>query len=153
MNNDLSDLYQALILEHSKQPSHYGPLQSCTHQAHGSNPLCGDQVTVFARLEAGRLEGLQFTGQGCAISQASASLMTEALEGQPLQAVEYCQSLVQRLVSDKTYQPSPQEAEILGDLVALSGVRQFPARVKCATLAWHTLQEALSRPTPASEST
>jgi nitrogen fixation NifU-like protein len=139
--SDLRDLYQQVILEHSRNPRNFGELEGASHKAEGYNPLCGDQITVYLELEGDRVKDVAFKGSGCAISKASASLMTGAVKGKTIAEVE---ELFERFRAVVT---SAHDAEIdeeaLGKLTVLSGVREFPVRVKCATLAWHTLRAAL----------
>jgi len=140
--SDLRDLYQDVILEHSKAPRNYRPLAAANHKAEGYNPLCGDRFTVYLTVEGDRIQDLSFEGSGCAISKASASMMTQSLKGK---TVEEAAALFERfhaLVTGRG-QPGGPEAE-LGKLAVFSGVSEFPVRVKCATLAWHTLQAALA---------
>jgi len=140
--DDLRELYQSTILDHNKKPRNFRVLEEATHEADGHNPLCGDQLTVYARVdEDGRIEAVSFQGSGCAISRASASLMTDALEGKTL---EEAQALFDRFHELLTSSVNV-EAKIdeLGKLAVFAGVREYPMRVKCATLAWHALQSAL----------
>ena len=143
MSMDLRELYQEIIIDHNRNPRNHHAMDDATHHANGFNPLCGDKLTVYAKLEDGLINDLSFVGCGCAISQASASLMTDALKGK---SVTEAHELFHRV-----HQMLTQEGEIdLGSvdkLTVLSGVRTFPARVKCATLAWHTLEAALNRDT------
>lgn len=136
----MEDLYQEIILDHNKRPRNYGPLAEATHQAAGRNPLCGDELHVSLCLEKDRLREIKFQGQGCAISKASASLMTEALRGR---TTGEARSLVRNVVEGLTGSAGEWAFEDLGDLAALSGVRKYPARIKCATLAWHAALGAL----------
>jgi nitrogen fixation NifU-like protein len=136
---ELKDLYRDVILDHNRQPRNFGRLEPADAQADGFNPLCGDRLSVFVRLNGDRIEDLRFEGKGCAISTASASLMTEAVKGKSRAAVE---EIYQRVHALLTQQGAPP-ADDLGKLAALSGVREFPARVKCASLCWHTLNAAL----------
>lgn len=137
---DLRDLYQELILEHSKAPRNYRELKDADHKAEGYNPLCGDHFTVFLHLDGDSIRDVTFQGSGCAISKASASMMTQALKGKTRAEAE---TLFERFHSVVTGQaPNGNESE-LGKLAVFSGVSEFPTRVKCATLAWHTLQAAL----------
>ena len=138
---DLKELYRDVILDHNKRPRNFGRIESSDTHADGHNPLCGDRLTVWLRLKDDRIEDIRFEGKGCAISTASASLMTEAVKGKDKAAV---QSLYDRIHSLLTQQDAVPDAS-LGKLVALSGVREFPARVKCASLCWHTLNAALER--------
>ena len=139
--SDLRELYQELILDHTKCPRNFGELQGANCTAEGFNPLCGDQLTLYLVLEDGVLKDVRFEGKGCAISTASASLMTEAIKGKTAEEVA---ALFQRFQSVVT---SPVDSDIdtleLGKLAALAGVREFPLRIKCAILAWHTLRAAL----------
>ena len=136
---DLKDLYRDVILDHNKRPRNFGPLGPPAHLAHGHNPLCGDQLTVYATLDGDVVRDVRFDGSGCAISVASASLMTEAIKGRTRAEVEHLYAAVHDLLT-RADAPSPPE---LGKLAALGGVREFPARVKCASLCWHTLHAAL----------
>jgi nitrogen fixation NifU-like protein len=138
---DLTDLYQQVIIDHNRSPRNFGQLAGATSQAEGHNPLCGDHVTVYARVSGAKIEDVAFQGSGCAISKASASLMTTAVKGKPTKDVE---ALAGRFHSMVTADPStPVDAAELGKLAAFAGVRAFPARVKCATLPWHALRAAL----------
>ena len=142
MSDDLEDLYQDIILDHNRRPRNSRELPGRTHHAEGLNPLCGDEVTVNLLLNGNKIEDISFQGQGCAISQASASLMTEILKGLDLDGLKKQSEIVQKLLTaDNEIQDALFE---YGNLAALSGVRKFPARIKCATLAWHTLEAALA---------
>lgn len=133
----LDDLYQELILDHYQHPHHFGVLESPTHHAHGANPLCGDELDVTLLIEDGRVKDIAFKGDGCAISKASASIMTDELIGKTLEeAGELFQDFHELLTIDGA-------GNKLTKAKAFSGVKEFPARVKCATLAWHTFQAAL----------
>ncbi len=139
---DLEELYQEIILSHNRSPRNEGRLDPRTGEAEGFNPLCGDQLTVHVREGGdGRLDAVRFTGQGCAISRASASIMTQAVQALPRAEVD------RRIAEALEMLTGREEPEIdldkLGELAALAGVRQFPARIKCATLAWHALAAAL----------
>ena len=138
---DLKELYRDVILDHNKRPRNFGRIEPSDSHAEGHNPLCGDRLTVWLRLKDDRIEDIRFEGKGCAISTASASLMTEAVKGKDKATV---QSLYGRIHSLLTRQDVVADAS-LGKLAALSGVREFPARVKCASLCWHTLNAALER--------
>jgi nitrogen fixation NifU-like protein len=138
---DLKELYRDVILDHNKRPRNFGRIEASDAHAEGHNPLCGDRLTVWLRLKDGRIEDVRFEGKGCAISTASASMMTEAVKGKDRATV---QSLYGRIHSLLTRQDAEPDAS-LGKLAALSGVREFPARVKCASLCWHTLNAALER--------
>jgi len=140
--SDLMDLYQEVILDHNKTPRNFGPMDAPDHFAEGHNPLCGDQLRLYVKMDGDRVEQIRFEGSGCAISTASASLMTEVVGGKTLEEVEILYESFHELL---TGDPSVV-AEVgpeLGKLAVFSGVREFPVRVKCATLAWHTLQAAL----------
>lgn len=141
MDDNLDDLYQEIILSHNKRPRNEGVLEPSTHHAEGYNPLCGDRLTVYTRESGPLLEAVQFTGEGCAISRASASIMTDAVKGLSGDALKAkIEEVLAMLSAKEDPQVDPFE---LGELAALLGVRKFPARVKCATLAWHTLAAAL----------
>lgn len=135
------ELYQQLIIDHGRRPRNVGELADANHIKDGHNPLCGDQLRVYVKAHDGVIEAVQFTGQGCAISTASASLMTQCLVGK---TVEEADAIFKAFHACATEGVDPsQYKEILGKLVVFTGVSEFPARVKCATLAWHTLQAAL----------
>ncbi|MDX1606997.1 MAG: SUF system NifU family Fe-S cluster assembly protein [Candidatus Competibacterales bacterium] len=138
MDANLRELYQEVILDHNKQPRNYRVLEPATHQADGHNPLCGDRVRVFLRVEDGVIQDIAFQGQGCAISTASASLMTTALKGKRLEEAEALFGRFHDMVTGNSEMPAD-----MGKLAVLTGVRDFPSRVKCATLAWHAMQAAL----------
>ena len=139
--SDLGELYQELIVDHSKRPRNFGKMEGANHEATGYNPLCGDKVTVYLKVENGVVQEVQFQGVGCAISTASASLMTERLKGKTQAEAEALFETFHGLVTEgKT---GADAKEQLGKLRAFSGVKDFPVRVKCATLPWHTLRAAL----------
>jgi nitrogen fixation NifU-like protein len=138
---DLKELYRDVILDHNRRPRNFGRMEPCDAHAEGHNPLCGDRLTLYLRLKDDRIEDIRFEGKGCAISTASASLMTEAVKGKDRDTVS---TLYGRIHSLLTQQEAVPDAS-LGKLAALSGVREFPARVKCASLCWHTLSAALER--------
>lgn len=140
LSDDLRQLYQEVILDHYKRPRNFGPLADADHSAEGYNPLCGDQVKVSVRLEDGRVADAHFEGAGCAISTASASLMTEAVKGMTMDEAEDLFQRFHGLVSGKN---EASDEDDLGKLEALAGVRDYPVRIKCATLAWHALRSAL----------
>lgn len=134
------DVYRELILQHSRSPRHFGGLPGATHAAAGDNPLCGDSYQVRLKLDAdGIIREASFEGVGCAISKASASLMTEAVKGKTVEEVESLFADMHAMLTE-----AHPEARDFGKLEVLSGVREFPARVKCATLAWHTLHNAIT---------
>jgi nitrogen fixation NifU-like protein len=140
--SELRELYQSVILDHNKKPRNFGELATASHHADGNNPLCGDRLRVQLLLEDDVVRDVKFEGQGCAISTASASLMTEAVKGKTLAEVEALFGAFHHLVtSDPTREP---ETGDLGKLTVFAGVREFPMRVKCATLGWHTLRAALA---------
>ncbi len=139
MNPDLRDLYQEVIIDHGRRPRNFGPLPEASHQAEGFNPLCGDRLNLHLKLVDGVIAEARFEGSGCAISTAAASLMTEALKGLNASQAE---ALVDSFLAMLSGQRQATDAA-LGKLEVLAGVRQFPARVKCATLAGHTLRAAL----------
>jgi len=139
--SDLSELYQEVILDHNKRPRNFQKLEGANRTAEGYNPLCGDQFTVYLRLEGDVVRDISFQGAGCAISKASASLMTTSVKGKTRAETEVLFDKVHKML---TGEPSPRvEPHELGKLAVLSGVCEFPARVKCASLAWHTLHAAL----------
>jgi nitrogen fixation protein NifU and related proteins len=137
--SELRDLYQEVILDHNRRPRNFGPLPDANRRAEGYNPLCGDKVTVFLDVEDGRIAGVSFQGSGCAISTASASLMTEALAGRTVAEARELFRDFHDLVTTGAGEGSPE----LGKLNVFGGVREFPMRVKCATLAWHAVLAAL----------
>lgn len=134
----LRELYQEVIFDHNRQPRNFHSMPDADHVAEGHNPLCGDQLTVFLRVADGMVADVSFIGHGCAISKASASLMTEAVKGRPVEEAEALFRDFHALLTG-----TPPADRDFGKLEVLSGVREFPARVKCATLAWHTLHNAL----------
>jgi nitrogen fixation NifU-like protein len=136
---DLRDLYQEVILEHSKAPRNYRELKDADHKAEGFNPLCGDHFTVYLQMEGDSIRDIGFQGSGCAISKASASMMTQSLKGKTKQEAD---EIFQRFHSVVTGNANGDRAD-LGKLAVFAGVSEFPLRVKCATLAWHTVQAAL----------
>jgi nitrogen fixation NifU-like protein len=138
--SDLRDLYQEVILEHSKAPRNFHDLADADHKAEGFNPLCGDQFTVYLRMDGDSIRDISFQGAGCAISKASASVMTQIMKGKSRAEAE---KLFERFHKLVTGEEPPKSGEDLGKLAVFSGVSEYPARVKCATLAWHTLQAAL----------
>ena len=140
--SDLTDLYQEVILDHNRRPRNYGPLSEANRQARGHNPLCGDRLTVFLKLAGDRIEDVRFEGSGCAISKASASLMTEAVKGRTIPEAASLFQRFQAMVTAPVDQPPSDDS--MGKLVVLAGVREFPVRIKCASLPWHTLKAALA---------
>ena len=142
---ELNDLYRDVILDHNRHPRNFGALQPADASAEGFNPMCGDRLTLRLRMAGEQIEDIRFEGQGCAISTASASLMTEAVKGKTRDEALHLFASVHSLLTDD----AASGAEELGKLAALSGVREYPARVKCASLCWHTLVSALKAPAAA----
>jgi nitrogen fixation NifU-like protein len=138
---ELKDLYRDVILDHNRRPRNFGHLEPSDAQAHGHNPLCGDRLTIWLRLEGERVQDIRFEGKGCAISTASASLMSEAVKGKDRAAIHRLFESVHGLLT----RPDTVAGAELGKLAALSGVREYPSRVKCASLCWHTLNAALDK--------
>lgn len=139
--SDLRELYQTVILDHKKRPRNFGRLESANREADGDNPLCGDVIHVDLEIEADEVRDVRFEGSGCAISTASASLMTQAVKGKTVaEALRLFESFQRLATSDPSQE---QDTDGLGKLAVFSGVRQFPMRVKCATLPWHTLRNAI----------
>ena len=140
--SELSDLYQEVILDHNRRPRNWGTLADATHQADGYNPLCGDKLKLALRIGADRIDAIAFEGSGCAISKASASLMTDAVKGHTtIEAMEIFDRVHAMLTTPIS---EPVDEESVGKLAVLAGVREFPTRVKCASLAWHTLKSAIA---------
>ena len=146
---DLKQLYQDIILEHGKSPRNLGKCEGYSHEAKGYNPLCGDKVHVYLKLSKGKkVEGLTFEGDGCAISLASASIMTELVKGKSFEEVkEIMNAFLVMIKNTSEIQSSHLDEDQKTKLMSLSGVKQFPMRVKCATLSWHTLNSAMERKT------
>lgn len=142
MSRDLDDLYQSVILDHNRSPRNFRELPPPARHADGHNPLCGDRLTVWVDLDGDVVRDVTFLGNGCAISKASASLMTAAVKGKPRAEAMALADEFQRLVTGKL--TGAAERKALGKLQALGGVSEFPVRVKCASLAWHTLKAALA---------
>jgi nitrogen fixation protein NifU and related proteins len=141
--SELRDLYQEVILDHSKRPRNFRELPEANHRADGYNPLCGDRATVYVRLDGDRLSDVAFKGQGCSISTASASMMTESVKGKSRAEVERLFTRFHELVTGPPDKAGESAAPELGKLAVFSGVCEFPVRVKCASLPWHTLKAAL----------
>lgn len=137
--SDLRELYQEVILEHSKHPRNYRVLETANHKAEGYNPLCGDHYTVYLDLQDGSIRDVTFEGTGCAISKASASMMTQSVKGKSANEAEALFSKFHELVTGRA-----GSGDDVGKLAVFAGVSEFPLRVKCATLAWHTLRAALT---------
>ena len=138
MNDELQDLYQEVILDHNKRPRNFRVLEG-GRKAEGYNPLCGDRFTVYLHIDNGTIKDVSFQGSGCAISKASASLMTESVKGKSIEEAKAAFDEFQKMITG----PADAPADHLGKLTVLAGVRQFPVRVKCASLAWHTLKSAV----------
>ena len=142
MNTELDELYKQVILDHNKSPRNFGIIENCTHHAEGHNPLCGDQVDITLVLDGNVIKEVNFHGAGCAISKASASIMTTIVKGKTIDETGRLFDDFHRIV---TSEPGNDSDNInIGKLAVFCGVREFPARVKCASLAWHTLRNALS---------
>ena len=139
---DLNDLYRDVIVDHNRNPRNFRPMPDADRHAEGFNPLCGDRLTLFVKLDGDRISDVSFQGSGCAISVASASLLTESVKGRTLPDAERLFATMHSLL---TRDDASVDVVALGKLGALSGVREFPARVKCASLCWHTLDAALHR--------
>ncbi|MGH9572184.1 MAG: Fe-S cluster assembly sulfur transfer protein SufU [Candidatus Acidiferrales bacterium] len=138
---ELRDLYQEVILEHSKAPRNFKKLANANHRAEGFNPLCGDRFTVYLELDGDKVRDVSFEGSGCAISKASASMMTQSVKGKTIPEAEQLFEHFHKFVTTQNH--TEGDSAEMGKLAVFSGVAEFPARVKCATLAWHTLQAAL----------
>ena len=143
---DLNDLYQEVILDHNKRPRNFRRIEGASHHADGYNPLCGDKLSLTVQVEGDRVADVAFEGSGCAISKASASLMTDTVKGKSIEEVRSLFERFHRMITT----PPAQPIEDMGKLDVLAGVREFPVRVKCASLAWHTLKAALDRKESAS---
>lgn len=141
MSYDLRELYQEIIIDHNRNPRNHHSMDDASHQANGFNPLCGDKLTVYVKVLDGRVVDASFVGSGCAISQASASLMTDAMKGKTVEEAHALFHQVHEMLTKDGDVPSNPTDK----LMVLSGVRAFPARVKCATLAWHTVEAALNK--------
>ena len=142
---DLKDLYQDIILEHGKSPRNFGKCEKYTHQAKGYNPLCGDKVEIFLKLNnEKKVENLTFEGSGCAISMASTSIMTELVKGKPLEtAKKIIEAFLNMVKNTREIKSEDLNEDQKTKIMSLSGVKQYPMRVKCATLAWHSLTSAM----------
>jgi nitrogen fixation protein NifU and related proteins len=139
--SELSELYQQVILDHNKKPRNFHKLEAADRTAEGYNPLCGDQLTVYLQVEGDKVKDVSFEGSGCAISKAAASMMTEAVKGRSKQEVETLFDEFHRMVTGALDEEATPNH--LGKLKIFAGVREFPVRVKCATLSWHTMHSAL----------
>lgn len=142
MTFELRELYQDVILDHSKNPRNFGHVEDANHEAKGNNPLCGDKITVYLKIDGHRIEDASFEARGCAISVASASMMSELVKGKPVEEARAIFERFHDLVTRKD-PLTPEELEEIGKLAALTGVREFPMRIKCATLPWHTMTAAI----------
>ena len=138
--NEIQELYREVILDHNRHPRNFGEIENADRVVEGINPLCGDRITLYLRLNEGHVEDISFKGTGCAISVASSSLMTDQVKGTSVGYTLDLYKKIHRLLTDE----NNTQTEGLEKLVALSGVRQYPTRVKCASLAWHALKEALT---------
>ena len=143
MSDNLTELYQSIILDHNRAPRNYGELVGATGRAEGRNPLCGDEVTVWLRVEGDTVADVRFVGSGCAISKASASMMTQAVAGKTRAEAAALFEGVHALVTGRLA-PATAQASLGRSLAALGGVSRFPVRVKCASMAWHTMKAALA---------
>jgi nitrogen fixation NifU-like protein len=146
--SDLDELYQEVILDHNKRPRNFRVLEGANRRAEGFNPLCGDRLTLFLHVEGGVIRDVAFQGSGCAISKASASLMTDALKGKTVDQAEALFDRFHRMVTAAPDALIERDVADLGKLAVLAGVREFPLRVKCASLAWHTLKAAVKSEKP-----
>jgi nitrogen fixation protein NifU and related proteins len=142
---ELSDLYQQVILDHNRKPRNFRVLEGANRTAEGHNPLCGDQVTIYLNVEDGMIKDAAFQGKGCAISKASASVMTASVIGKSADEAESLFRRIHAMLIGEAASNSGADGDGLGKLAVFAGVREFPSRIKCATLAWHTLHAALSR--------
>ncbi len=140
MNDEAEDLYQEIILDHNRRPANFRPMPDATCRIEADNPLCGDRLELFLKIEGDRIADISFQGTGCAISIASASLLTERVRGETVEAAEHCFHTIHDIFIKG---PPAADTSDLGNLVALTGVRRYPMRVKCATLSWHALKAAL----------
>jgi nitrogen fixation protein NifU and related proteins len=148
IENELDDLYREIILDHYQEPRNHEVLPHATCSLEGENPLCGDQITIHATITGACIEDIAFSGHGCSISQASSSMMTECVKGQSITAALALASAFKQMM---LHEGAPSDA--MGDLEALQGVRKFPVRVKCATLAWHVLEQLVGTQEPTEETT
>jgi nitrogen fixation protein NifU and related proteins len=141
--SELRELYQQVILDHNKNPRNFGPLENANRTSEGRNPLCGDEIKVYLRLDGDTIEDIKFEGRGCAISKASASMMTMTLKGKTTDEAEKLFQSVHDMLTGEGNPDADIDDEEMGRLVVLSGVREFPVRVKCASLGWHAMRAAL----------
>ena len=141
--SELSELYQQVILDHNKKPRNFRKLEKANHTAEGYNPLCGDHLTIYVNVDGDAVQEIAFEGSGCAISKAAASMMTQAVKGKSRQQAEELFKEFHSMVTGELDEET--QANSLGNLKIFAGVRDFPVRVKCATLPWHTMQAALNK--------
>lgn len=141
--DELRELYQQIILDHNKSPKNYGRIVNCSHASEGYNPLCGDRIKIYALVEDGVIQDIKFEGEGCAIAKASGSIMTALLKGKTIEEAEKLFKAFQDLITSEV--DSEVDLEKLGKLAVFAGVREFPTRVKCAGLAWHTVKAAMDK--------
>ncbi len=140
---ELKELYQEVILDHNHSPKNYGKLNNASHYAEGDNPLCGDHINIYLVVEGDKIQDIRFEGKGCAISKASASLMTTEVKGKTIKETKNLFDKFHKLITENN--DGLPDIDMPGKTVVFAGVREFPMRVKCAALAWHTLNEALTR--------
>ncbi len=143
MDSELKELYQQVILDHNKNPRNFRKIENANHFAEGYNPLCGDKINVYAEVEDGKIIDISFQGSGCAISKASASIMSSMMKGLPIAEAERLFNNFLDVITGRVTEK--EDLEGIGKLAVFSGVRDFPSRVKCASLAWHTLDSALKK--------
>ncbi len=143
MDAELKELYQQVILDHNKNPRNFRKIENANHFAEGYNPLCGDRLNIYVELEGGRIKDISFQGSGCAISKASASLMSSIVKGLPVEEAERLFEKFQAVITGKI--TDEENIEELGKLAVFAGVKEFPSRVKCASLAWHTMIAAFKQ--------
>lgn len=141
MNPEFKELYQEIILEHNRSPRNFGPIEHATHVLEGKNPLCGDQYKIYLNIENDIIKEVGFEGSGCAISKASASVMTTTIKGKTVQQAEEYFNLFHKIVTGEL--DTEETFDTVGKIAAFAGVAEFPVRVKCASLAWHTMHNAL----------
>ena len=139
---DFQDLYQEVVMDHNRSPRNFGEMHDATHSSEGFNPFCGDQLTLYLKIESNLISDVSFTGTGCAISKASASMMTDTIKGQTITIANSIFEEFRKMLT-QTNNNLELNLELLGDLEILSGISQFPARIKCGILAWLTLQSAI----------
>ena len=143
MDVELKELYQQVILDHNKNPRNFKKIENANHFAEGYNPLCGDRLNIYVELEGGRIKDISFQGSGCAISKASASLMSSIVKGLPVEEAEKLFEKFHAVITGKI--TDEENIEELGKLAVFAGVKEFPSRVKCASLAWHTMIAAFKQ--------